>query len=217
MKNMTKSIIVGAGTYGETYLYFLREAGVDVIGFLDDNAQLTGRIVRGVPVLGTTELLPSLKELYGVGNVYCPIGSNKVRVKILEMARALGYQTPNFIHSRASISSNVSMPSEGVYIEANTYIYPYTTIERDVMICVGSIVAHHCYLSQGTFISAGVNFGASVHAGKCAYMGIGSTIMTGVKELGEDCLVGAGAVVVRDVPARAVVVGVPAKVLKIKE
>lgn len=214
---MTKSIIIGAGTYGETYLYFLREAGVDIVGFLDDNVQLTGRIVRGVPVLGTTELLSRLKELYDVDNVYCPIGSNRVRVSILERARALGYQTPNFIHHKASISSNVAMSNEGVYIEANTYIYPYTTIERDVLICGGSLVAHHSHLSQGTFISAGVNFGASVHAGKYTYIGIGSTIMTGVKKLGEDCLVGAGAVVVRDVPDNAVVIGVPAKVLRIKE
>ena len=214
---MTKSIIVGAGTYGETYLYFLREAGIDIVGFLDDNTQLTGRMVRGVPVLGTTELLPRLKELFDVENVYCPIGSNRVRVRILERARALGYQTPNFIHHKGSIASNVAMSNEGVYIEANTYIYPYTAIERDVMICVGSIVAHHSHLSQGTFISAGVNFGASVHAGKYAYIGIGSTIMTGVKELGEDCLVGAGAVVIRNVPARAVVTGVPAKILKMKD
>lgn len=214
---MTKSIIVGAGTYGETYLYFLREAGVDVVGFLDDNAQLTGRMVRGVPVLGTTELLPRLKDLYGVENVYCPIGSNRVRVNILERARALGYQTPNFIHHKANIASNVAMSNEGVYIEAYTDIYPYTTIERDVLICGGSLIAHHSHLSQGTFISAGVNFGASVHAGKYTYIGIGSTIMTGVKKLGEDCLVGAGAVVVRDVPDNAVVIGVPAKVLRIKE
>ena len=85
------------------------------------------------------------------------------------------------------------------------------------MICGGTIVAHHCHLSQGTFISAGVNFGASIRTGKYAYIGIGSTIMTGIKELGEDCLVGAGAVVIRDVPERAVVAGVPAKVLRIKE
>ena len=214
---MTKSIIIGAGTYGETYLYFLREAGVDIVGFLDDNAQLTGRMVRDVPVLGTTELLPRLKELYDVDNVYCPIGSNRVRVSILERARALGFKTPNFIHPKAYISSNVSMADEGVYIEAYTNIYPYTTIERDVLICGGSLVAHHCHLSQGTFISAGVNFGASVHAGKYAYIGIGSTIMTGVKELGEDCLVGAGAVVIRDVPARAVVAGVPVRILKMKD
>ena len=41
--------------------------------------------------------------------------------------------------------------------------------------------------------------------------------MTGIKVLGEGCLIGAGAVVIKDVPAKAVVAGVPAKVLKYKE
>ena len=50
-----------------------------------------------------------------------------------------------------------------------------------------------------------------------AYIGMGSTIMTGVKSLGEDCLIGAGAVVIKDVPDRAVMAGVPAKVLRFKE
>ena len=41
--------------------------------------------------------------------------------------------------------------------------------------------------------------------------------MTGLHELGEDCLIGAGAVVIRDVQDKAVMAGVPAKLLKVKE
>jgi sugar O-acyltransferase (sialic acid O-acetyltransferase NeuD family) len=212
-----KSIIIGAGTYGETYLDYLREAGVNIVGFLDDNTDLVGKVIRGTEVLGTTSLLPELKERYGVEDVYCPIGSCRIRVGMLERARALGYRTPNFIHNKADIAPTIFIDNEGIYIESSTIIFPYVTIERDVMICGGTIVAHHCHLAQGTFISAGVNFGASIRTGKYAYIGIGSTIMTGIKELGEDCLVGAGAVVIRDVPERAVVAGVPAKVLRIKE
>ena len=212
-----KGIIIGAGTYGETYLDFLREVGVEIVGFLDDNPELTGKKIRGAEVLGTTELLPSLKERYGVEAVYCPIGSNKIRVNKLETARACGYKTPNFIHPKANIAPTVSMADEGVYIEGSTNIMSYVVIERDVLICTGGNVAHHCYLSQGTFISMGVNFGAMISTGKFAYMGIGSTIMSGVKSIGEDALVGAGSVVIRDVPDRAVVIGVPARILKVKE
>ena len=41
--------------------------------------------------------------------------------------------------------------------------------------------------------------------------------MTGVHELGENCLIGAGAVVIKDVPQNAIMAGIPAKVLKYKE
>ena len=62
-----------------------------------------------------------------------------------------------------------------------------------------------------------MNLGANVHAMIFTYCGMGSTIITGVKTLGEDCLIGAGAVVIRDVPDGAVMAGVPAKVIKLKE
>ena len=71
-------------------------------------------------------------------------------------------------------------------------------------------------LEEGVFLSTGCNFGASIHAHKYAYCGIASTIMTGLHELGEDCLIGAGAVVIRDVEPEAVMAGVPAKVIKYK-
>ncbi|KAB4013266.1 sialic acid O-acetyltransferase, partial [Bacteroides uniformis] len=96
-------------------------------------------------------------------------------------------------------------------------IMPYTKIENFVMISMGVNVAHHSILHEGTFLSTGVNFGASIIANKYAYIGISATIMTGVHELGENCLIGAGAVVIKDVPQNAIMAGIPAKVLKYKE
>ena len=50
-----------------------------------------------------------------------------------------------------------------------------------------------------------------------AYIGAGATLMTGVNKIGKNSLIGAGAVVIRDVPDNAVMAGVPAKILKYKE
>ena len=36
-----KSVIIGAGTYGEVYLAYLQEAGVEIVGFLDDDPRLS--------------------------------------------------------------------------------------------------------------------------------------------------------------------------------
>ena len=211
-----KSIIIGSGTYGEVYLAYLQEAGVNVVGFLDDDPKYANQSVRGIPVLGSISKLDTLMKTDGIEAVYCPLGSNRLRVKFLEYSRKLGYKTPNYIHPSVIISPNVSI-GEGVYILLGTTIMPHTIIKDFVMISMGVHLAHHCVLEEGVFLSTGCNFGASIHAHKYAYCGISSTIMTGIHELGEDCLIGAGAVVIRDVPDLAVVAGVPAKVLKYKE
>ena len=212
-----KSVIIGAGTYGEVYLAYLQEAGMDIVGFLDDDPKYANQCVRGIPVLGPISKLDTLMETNGIEAVYCPLGNNKLRVKFLEYSRQLGYKTPNFIHSSVLIAPNVIIGSNSVYILQSTQIMPYVTIEDDVMISCGANIIHHSYLSKGTFISNGVNFGAHITAKKYVYIGMGSTIMTGVNMLGEDCLIGAGAVVIHDVPDRAVMAGVPAKVLKYKD
>lgn len=211
-----KSVIIGAGTYGEVYLAYLQETGVDVVGFLDDDSRFLNSSVRGVPVLGgIVEGLNTLHEK-GIEAVYCPLGNNKLRVRMLSLAKQLGYKTPNYIHESVILSPNVVL-GDGIYILPGTIVMPHTVINDYVMISMNVSLAHHNILESGVFLSTGCNFGASIHAKKYAYCGIGSTIMTGIHELGEDCLIGAGAVVIKDVPDMAVVAGVPAKVIKYKD
>ena len=210
-----KSVIIGEGKYGDVYLAYLKEAGIEVIGFLDDDPKLLGHKFGGVPVLGAISLMPILKDTYGVEAVYCPLGNNKLRVQFLKQAQSLGYETPNYIHPSVILSPNLKI-GKGVYILLGTQIMPFTEIEDYVMISMNVSVAHHNLLKTGTFLSTGCNFGASIVAEENTYCGIGSTIMTGLHRLGKDCLIGAGAVVIKDVPDGAVMAGVPAKIIKYK-
>ena len=210
-----RSVIIGEGKYGEVYLNYLKEAGVEVIGFLDDDPKVQHKEYDGVPVLGPISKLRDLRQTHGVEAVYCPLGNNELRVKFLREAKGLGYLTPNYIHPSVIISPNVKI-GDGVYILLGSHIMPCTVIEDYVMISMNVNIAHHSLLKTGTFLSTGCNFGASIVAEDFAYCGIGSTIMTGLKRLGKDCLIGAGAVVIKDVPDGAIVAGVPAKIIKYK-
>lgn len=210
-----KSVIVGAGTYGQVYYSYLSHAGIEIVGFIDDNQSLWNKKVLGVSVLGGRKLIPELKEQFGVEAVYCPIGDNHVRVEILEYTKQCGLRTPCFVHKSACVSEDVQI-GEGVYILPRVVVMPFAKLDDYVMLSMSCNVAHHSHLRKGTFISTGVNFGASIETGEYAYIGIGATAMTGVHRLGESCTVGAGAVVIRDVPDNAVVAGVPASIIRYK-
>jgi sugar O-acyltransferase (sialic acid O-acetyltransferase NeuD family) len=216
-RNNYRSVIIGAGAYGEVYLSYLKEVQVNVIGFIDDDPVLEGKVICGCPVLGNRQQLKDLKDQYGIEAVYCPLGNNALRVDFLKEAKALGLAAPSFIHPTVIIAPDVEISSEGVYILANTQIMPHVVIDDFVMVSTGSNIIHHTHLCEGAFVSNGVNLGANIWVKELAYIGMGATVMTGVKEVGYDALIGAGATVIRNVPDYAVVAGVPAKVIKYKE
>ena len=165
-----KSIIIGAGKYGEVYLYYLQEAGYDIVGFLDDNQALWNKKIQEVPVLGGIETLEFLKDKMAVEAVFCPLGNNKLRVEFLTKAQELGYKIPNYIHPSVILPKKVNIGKRGIYILPDVTIMPMVEIDDYVMISVGANIVHHTSLESGTFISNGVNLGASLLADKLAYV-----------------------------------------------
>lgn len=209
---MDKAIIIGAGTYGQVYAEYLYDSHkYKIIGFLDDDEAKHQLLFHGIPVIGSVSKLQDFDNKPGIA-VFVPIGENSTRIRILNFARKLLFKTPGFIHSTAQIHKTVIIGAS-VYILPGTQIMPHTIIEDNVMISMGVNIAHHTKLGNGCFLSQGVNVGASIEIGEKAFLGIASTIMTGIKTVGRNTTVGAGAVIIRDVPERAVVVGNPGKII----
>ncbi len=206
---MTNAVIVGAGANGEVYNSYLREAGVQVAGFLDDTDAKQGTSVCGVPVLGKTELIETLS---GIDALYAPLGNNRARVKFHTRARRAGLKTPNYIHPSVVISPDVVI-GEGVYIKPGSLVQPHVVIDDDVMIAMNVSISHHSHLCAGVFLASGTTVGAKLTIEQCAYVGLGVTIVSDkARTICEDALIGAGSVVLADVEPRTVVAGVPARV-----
>jgi sugar O-acyltransferase (sialic acid O-acetyltransferase NeuD family) len=209
-----KCIIIGAGTYGQVYKEYL-QSDYEITAYYDDDSSLHGQIIDGVKIKGSIKDAIE-KENNADTSVFVPIGNNPVRIKILKEFVLNGFNTPSFIHENTIIHSSVKI-GKAVYILPGTCIMPLSVIGDYTMISMGVNIAHHNIIGEGCFFSQGTNIGASINIKDQAYVGISATLMTGVKSIGADCLIGAGAVVIRDVPDKAVVAGVPAKIIKYKE
>lgn len=93
----------------------------------------------------------------------------------------------------------------GVRIHTSCYVSQFTTIEDDVFLAPGVMVANDRHP-----ICKECMRGPTIRRG--ARIGINATLLPEI-DVGEGALVGAGAVVTKDVPAGAVVVGNPARVI----
>ncbi len=208
-----KVVIAGAGTYGAVYHKYISEQGIhEVLGFADDDPTKIGTKICGLEVICETNNYKKLKEI-GIEGVFCPIGNNKIRYKILTGFSDNGFATPGFIHDSVIIPEDIII-EKGVYILPGSIIMPFVNIHDYVMISMGVKIAHHTILRKASFISTGANIGANIDFGEYAFAGIGCTLTTGVESIGNGATIGAGAVIIRDVPANAVVVGNPGRILE---
>jgi acetyltransferase-like isoleucine patch superfamily enzyme len=111
---------------------------------------------------------------------------------------------------RGSLVENDTTIGSMTRIQADAYITAYSTLEEHVFVAPCVVTTNDNYMGR-TEKRLGLLRGPTIRRG--ARVGGGAILCPGV-EIGEEAFVGAGAVVTRDVPPRAVVVGSPARVLR---
>lgn len=211
---MKKEIsIIGSGTYGEVIFELAVLLGYEVSAFYDDNKSKHGEVINSVPIFGAIDLHKI--DIDGK-NFVVAIGANDVRTKFSKQIIDRGGKLPTLIHPSAIVSSSAKI-GKGCILHANSFVWTNVVIEDYSIISVNSNVAHHSILRQGCFVSTGCNIGASMELGKNSFIGMGATLMTGIESVGEWSIVGAGSVVIRNVPEFATVAGNPAKTIKITD
>jgi len=110
---------------------------------------------------------------------------------------------------RGSVVDNDVVVGARVRVQTNVYLTGFSLVEDDVFIGPGAVLTNDHTMARH---APGAPLRGPVLRRACR-VGGGAVLAPGV-EIGEEAFVAAGAVVVSDVPARAVVMGVPARVVR---
>lgn len=212
---MLRVVGLGAGGHAKVLIDLLRLLGdYQVVGLVDPRQDLWGTHVLGVPVLGSDELLPRLRE-QGVAHAFIGVGTVgdvRVRRRLYELARSGGFQLVPAIHPRAVVAASAQL-GEGPTVLATAVINAAACLGANVIVNSGAVVEHDCVLDDHVHVATGAHLAGGVHVGEGSLVGIGAAVRQGLR-IGRYAVVGAGAVVVHDVPDAVVVAGVPARVLR---
>jgi len=212
---MQPLVIIGAGGLGREIAWLVEEINQkepkwQLIGFLDDSVELQKRQVNGYPVLGSLSWLEhnKLDELAGV----CAVGSPIVKRHLVEQAKHFGLKFTTLIHPSAIISNKVKL-GEGVIICAGCILTVDLEIGEQVILNPGCGIGHDVIIGRYATLFWHVDLAGRVKIEEGSLLGSKSTVIQGIT-VGAWSIIGAGAVVTRDIPPHCTAVGVPARPIK---
>lgn len=209
-----KLIVIGAGGHARSVIdIILQNGNYDIVGCVDsvypDVVELPG--MKEIPIIGNDD---NLEELYssGIKNIFIAIGNNSLRAKLYKKSINIGFNSVTIISKNAVVSPKAVIGKgtcvmPGAVINVNCCIGDNCIVNTNCSLDHDCLVRNHCHIAPGAAISGTVVLGEFVQ------IGTGASVIDAMT-IGSGSFVGAGSVVVKNIPERVLVYGVPAKIIR---
>jgi sugar O-acyltransferase (sialic acid O-acetyltransferase NeuD family) len=208
---MKKIVLFGGGNQVHYTLDIIEKQGLyKVIGIIDSVHDI-GSERFGYKVIGRQEDIKSLIEEYGIEGGIITIGDNWIRYYVSQQIKSLvrDFEFVNAIHPSVVIGNNVQIGT-GVVAMAGVIINPMAKIGNHTFFATGSQIEHDCIIEDFASVSAGSILGGYVQIKKYSAITLNVTILDRLI-IGENCVVGSGSLVLRDIPDNILAYGNPCK------
>lgn len=210
---MNNLLIIGARGYGrETYNMAVESIGYGetfvIKGYLDDKFDALDGFEGYPPIIDSVENYEIQKDDVFV----CALGDVHYKKKYVDAILSKGGHFINLVHKDAYISRNVSMGQGCIIcrqagVSCDISIGDFVTLQSMVSLGHDVVIGNFCHLNSCALLGGGVVLGdlVTIHP---------SAVIHPHKKIGNNVIVGAGSVVIRNIKDNVTVIGNPATVLK---
>lgn len=218
MTSLTPLVIIGAGGFGRETLDVAEAINAqtptyDIRGFIVDAAYgQPGTIINGQPILGGFDWLAAHHDTV---HAVCAVGDPAVRRRMVVKAQALGIRFASLVHPSVVMTRWVTI-GVGAVVCAGVILTNQIRIGQHVQLNLLSAIGHDVTIEDFVTLLPGATISGNVLLQEGAYVGA-SAVTIEKRTIGAWSIVGAGAVVIRDVPANTTAVGNPANVIKTRD